>query len=432
MLSPRYRPVLEYLESRSLPAVVVTTSIDLDSDGQTDDVRIVGDIKNNHIVIDDNSTSLLIDVDKNGDGDFTDPGELVDLTQTPADSTIVVDIRLGEGDDQVNWLHSSSGLSGDLRSISVDLGIGNDEFVYDTSGVAVNNSSELIFDIVAGKGTDVVDIELLSATGSLVVVQASMGGGADTANLTVAGAIGAGTSMDVDFDLGGGSNTSALQFEGVGGGGQAFMNVAVTGSNSTTQVDNVSMVLSGTVGNGTLPSRLSVDVDLLGGNDSFTGILNSAIANVAALSTAEISVHGGAGNDLLQLTSINSSTIDIDGTLDLEMIGGAGNDTLTADLFTANLFDLTGELRLRLEGSDGNDILTANLRNTAASTGNYTIALFGHAGNDTVTYDLEATGAAVTFGPAGVALLNGGLGSDTLDDNSLGSQSDHLFFETFV
>lgn len=76
-----FRPRFESLEDRLALACSVTTG-DFDGNG-TDDLRIVGDLKNQHVLITEHNTGgnqTRVQVDCNGDADFTDGGD----TRAPA------------------------------------------------------------------------------------------------------------------------------------------------------------------------------------------------------------------------------------------------------------------------------------------------------------------------------------------------------------
>src|SRR5262249_4212509 len=68
-----FQPRLEILESRWLPAVHLT-QLDLDYDGNMNDIQIVGDAAANRIVITDDPTAgkMHIAIDANNDGDFSE------------------------------------------------------------------------------------------------------------------------------------------------------------------------------------------------------------------------------------------------------------------------------------------------------------------------------------------------------------------------
>ena len=75
---------LESLEHRWVPAVIVTTGIDLDGDGRPMMSASSVMPARTSFRSDDDGTNLLLDVDKNKDGDFTDPGEFQDQLIAPS------------------------------------------------------------------------------------------------------------------------------------------------------------------------------------------------------------------------------------------------------------------------------------------------------------------------------------------------------------
>src|SRR5262249_23639719 len=94
----RARLGLEALNDRIVPAVVLT-QLDLDGDGATDDIRIVGDGQNSKITITDNGANQVqIQIDANGDGDYTDfaKGDVSNTFNFTANS-LVLDAQLKSG-----------------------------------------------------------------------------------------------------------------------------------------------------------------------------------------------------------------------------------------------------------------------------------------------------------------------------------------------
>jgi hypothetical protein len=75
-------------------------------------------------------------------------------------------------------------------------------------------------------------------------------------------------------------------------------------------------------------------------------------------------------------------------------------------------------LRHRLAGGLGNDVLTAMLAHETDTTGNFALVALSDQGDDQATFQGTSNGGTPTFGPTGKALLDGGLGRDTLTNNS--------------
>src|SRR3954468_23960669 len=99
----RIYPVLEALEGRLVPAVVLTP-VDLDNDGNADDIRIVGDAGKNFVRIQDNGGSTLtVSIDANGDGDYTDKGDLAPTSCNFPGKGVVVEVNLGGGNDVIEY-----------------------------------------------------------------------------------------------------------------------------------------------------------------------------------------------------------------------------------------------------------------------------------------------------------------------------------------
>ena len=109
--------------------------------------------------------------------------------------------------------------------------------------------------------------------------------------------------------------------------------------------------------------------------------------------------NGGAGDDMIDLSGLNDTTISV------VIHGGDGNDTLVGP--TASKCDATTHICAQLYGDGGDDTLT--------SKSNQMDQLDGGDGNDTLN---GSTGPSVLKGDAGNDSLNGGTGAETLDGGS--------------
>jgi hypothetical protein len=172
-------------------------------------------------------------------------------------------------------------------------------------------------------------------------------------------------------------------------------------------------------GAGDPSSHLGVIVDLLGGNDSYTGFLKGGDFRVDDNSQASFVVRGGAGNDTMKIEREGSGVIRIDAgaTIIMDLDGGAGNDTVSTDFGGVDAWQLetaTSRVKIRMDGGFGNDVLSCLITNDATTAGDFDIAVKGGYGNDTLTFATNNNGGTPTYGPAGGVILDGGLGIDTL------------------
>lgn len=412
----RYRPTLEGLENRATPAVILT-QLDLDGDdlGAADDIRIRGDAGNNLITITDGGNGVgILAIDANGDGDFKDKalGDVQMFLET-ASNSMVFDIRLGGGNDQVLYRVGGAYEAG-TRSFNVSLGSGADEFQFDMLDQDVGSGFGLTFAVDAGAGNDVVDWIFQGIRDSAVSIQASLGSGNDRTSLSVLNDIDDGAAVSLAYDLGAGANHMTAMFQGIGKFDQAAVSLDLLGGSDR---DDVTVSVSDDVGDGQTPSRLSITSQLFAGNDQFAMFLNHSDFKVDDGSQVQVRVHGGTGNDRLALEpDIGGQVMDIDtaALLDLEFHGDAGNDKVQVLVSPFDAFGILGTLRVHLDGGSGTDQVQAELANSNDTTGSYDVALTGGSGDDRIVFDLRRNLGSPTFGPAGFIVLDGGAGIDTL------------------
>lgn len=408
----------ERLESRLAPAVVLTV-VDLDFDGAADDIRIVGDSRKNVVEIQDNGIdTLTISIDADGNGDLTGKNDLAPTPFVFGGSSLALEVKLSGGNDVFTY-NVMANLSSGARLLNADLGPGSNTFNFSTGTFDLLSSSRVSLDITGGSAIDAVTVDFDEVRDSAVTVSLAPGRGNDivTANFD---RVDDGASLDLGIDLGLGINNLTLDLQEVGFGDWATANVDVTGG---PRADTVTLNLHDDVGNGVKASALNFKADLGAGNDLFTANLDYAnnVFRVDDHCLALIAVKGGAGNDNLSVKGVGATgTIRLDpgSHLGIDLQGGAGNDTINADLGKADALELLGAVRLRISGGLGNDILAAMLANNPQATGNFDVVVLGDQGNDQATFQLTSNGGTPTFGPTGKALLDGGLGTDVLTNNS--------------
>jgi hypothetical protein len=435
----RFRPGVEMLETRLVPAVTIQ-KVDLDGDSDpandgaagVDDFLIIGDSRNTVVQIEDNGTSLSVDIDFNGDGSF----EISNQTSTASSGTITVELRLGGGNDRVEY-RLIGDLDSDRRTLLADLGSGHDAFTFVAGNRDLQNSL-LFFDVLGGGGKDTLDLPLAfdRLQDSTFFFAADLGGGNDRFNPTLAGQDVDTFWLDLHADLGAGNNQAVVQVGTIDAGiVTGFVaDIGIVGGNSPLTVDNVTVNLNGAIhggGNG----RLTISTLLQGGNDRYTCNLQRGGFQVLDSSTVTLNVDAGTGNDTIAVNAVGSGQVVwgslpvLGNVLALNFLGGAGKDRISVDLFATNLLDMRGRFNLAIEGGAGGDQITIQLQSASGADGNYQITAFAGAGNDLVTVDFDLNGAGATFSPIGFVVLNGGAGKDTLDDTAAGppSTSEELF-----
>jgi hypothetical protein len=414
----RARLSVNELGTKVVPAAVLTT-LDLDGDGATDDIRIIGDSKNTRVTIQDNgANTVTVTIDANGDGDVTDGGDSSGVVHNFQGDSIAFDINLGAGNDTVEYT-TTGNYSASTRTLWVNLGAGNDKFQFNAGASDTLNASKLAFDVTGGGGNDTVGVQFDEVRKSLVAVTTDLGSGAD-GYTSAFDRIDDGSAVTLRTELGAGPNTYTADFQEIGFGDRAAVDMSVVGG---AQVDTVQVNMHDDIGDGTKASRFSATVDLLGGNDVFQAQFDRAgnVFRADDHSQASFAVRGGAGNDTLtaaQAGAAGTIRIDPGALVSIDLDGGLGNDTLVTDFGAADTLELIGAVRVRMDGGLGNDALTCLLANEVDTTGEYDVAIRGGAGSDTATFSLVNNGGTPVLGPTGKAVLDGGLGTDTLTNTA--------------
>lgn len=414
----RARLALEAFNDRIVPAVVLT-QLDLDNDGNTDDIRIVGDGQNSKITITDNGANQVqIQIDANGDGDYNDVanGDVNNIFSFSGNS-FVLEAQLKGGNDSFDY-EVSSNFSAAARTVVIDLGGGNNSFNWNLAANDVLNNSRISLDVTGGTGADSIGVTFDEVRKSQVSIKVDVGAGNDKYDVEF-DRIDDGAAVDMHTELGAGLNIHNADFQEVGFGDKGTVTTVVVGGN---QADTVELRMHDDVGNGVIASHFNAVVDLLGGNDSFKGLFdaNGNVFRVDDHSEASLVVRGGAGNDTILAGQNGTGTIklDPDALLSISLDGGAGNDTVVTDFGSANLWELIGMLYVRMDGGLGNDTMTCLLANNANSTGVYDVAVRGGAGSDSMTFNLINNGGTPTYGPAAGVVLDGGIGADSLTNGN--------------
>jgi hypothetical protein len=417
-----FRPILEQLETRLVPAMTLQ-QLDLDGDGSQDDIRIRGDGGNNTVQIFDTADNgFVLAMDANGDGDFDDAplGDLPGVLFGISDKSVVFDINLGGGADKVIYSVNNNDRDGCARTLLVRLGTGDDEFRANAGTQNLVGLSAFHFDVNGGGGADAVDFAFKGVTNSSLVIKEALGGGNDTSAVTFAGNIDFGASVKILADLGPGDNLLDLALQGVGFNDVATADINVLGGDDALHHDKVTVDLHDDVGNGVLSSRLAITARLRAGDDEFLVRPQTDDFRVDDTSLAAIAAFGGAGRDELKVVGTDPAAfpmhIDPDGLFDIDLHGGDGADVLAVDFAITNALRLEGTLRVRLHGDADGDELALFVRNDDTTRGTYDLAVAGGDGDDLVRFGLDKQLGSPGLGPAAAVLLAGGSGTDTLTD----------------
>src|SRR5262249_18045371 len=112
----RFRPTLERLETRLTPSCPVTIA-DLHLNG-TIQLRIIGHPLKQRVIMTDTGTDLVLSLDCNGNGNFTDAG---DRNADHLGAIETVELGLRGGDDQVSYTLAAD-FSNVAKSLLVHLG----------------------------------------------------------------------------------------------------------------------------------------------------------------------------------------------------------------------------------------------------------------------------------------------------------------------
>jgi T1SS-143 domain-containing protein len=128
---------------------------------------------------------------------------------------------------------------------------------------------------------------------------------------------------------------------------------------------------------------------------------------ITATNVQKVNIAVGGGHDTVTIVDgDNDDTITVTGAAHDFTIDGT--NLPSTHVTNAN----TGTLDFRLGGGAGNDSIDASALNSAGSPQTLNVTLDGGAGNDTIT---GANGADTLNGDAGNDILSGGAGNDTID-----------------
>ena len=291
-----------------------------------------------------------VSVDANGDGDFTDPGELNSQAYTGIRNFV---LNLRGGDDQVRF--NIDVYNSVKKTLNVDLGNGNNTFSFGFGLSQWLQSSSMEINLHSGNGNDRVSLNMNDIKSS--------------------------STLKINMDLGGGDDYLYGDWFGDVAGGSTFIMNANLGS-----------------GNDTFSGQLDYE-----GWDIF-----------GAGSTMSLNVYGGNGNDSLTMWAGNADvawSAYIEGYMNVALNGGVGDDTLNLNLPAVRING--GKVMLREYGGAGKDNLNVLFGALGTSSvGSFDIALWGGSKDDVLTADVSDLSGNITYAH-GVVLLDGGAGHNT-------------------
>jgi hypothetical protein len=263
------------------------------------------------------------------------------------------------------------------------------------------------------------------------------------------------SSVDVNIGLGQGNNNLQFNYgsdlghlagpagtpDQPGDFGPSTMNVTITDSGRSKDVDNVTLFANGEINTG---STLNFNTFLGAGNNSFKTVIDANQFQVDddggvfspgptpgtfaphSGGAVHFNVMAGSGNDNISFQSINQAhTIELSGLFDINIQGGSGKDKINVNFggpggFTDDdPFELAATnraFRLRIDGGTGDDTVKVNLSNAQTATFAYDVAIQGGSGTNNITFVGVNPGGTPTFGPGGSVFIDGGPGQNNQVD----------------
>jgi hypothetical protein len=435
---------LEALEDRALPSVSVTPFTDPGSGAA--DLRITTDGQNDTVTITDDSTAHTTTVVANGKTTMFDH------------QFARFDLELMSKKDSVTF-NLNGAFNGRHASVLANLGKGENHFTFNPGQTALTNHSALNLNVLGHNGTDFVNLSFGQVLeSSLNIAEQNLGGteeprsGASANSSLNFGAIKTGvrgSSVNVNVSFGHGNNNFTLLYgidlghlaapagtpDAPGDFVPSTMNVNITDSGRSQDVDNVTLLANGEVNTG---STLNVNARLGAGNNSFKTIFDANTFQIDddggvfspgptpgtfaphSGGAAHFNVQAGSGKDNITFQSINQAhTIELSGLFDINIQGGSGKDKMIVDFGGAGFtdddpFELAATnrvFRLNIDGGEGNDTIKVLLANAQTATFAYDVAIQGGSGRNDITFVGNNQGGTPSFGPAGSVLIDAGPGN---------------------
>lgn len=440
----RFRPQLEVLEDRAVPAINVLP------DAVNGVITFRGDSKAQNIIIldvPDFTTSINIDSDGDGALDmFLDSA----LQFGGAEFELFV-FDLRGGNDRIEYRQLRD-LDGRTRRFEVNDYFGSNSFSYDANGFGLINGTEVSLEWNSGKKNDVVTVNFDAITDSNFTISTDFGNGANGLNMIMRGAL---TNAAVNINQNGGTgvdsfnlfiqrqalldNSTLAVVANLDAGHDAFsvsINSEIIGNGSRMSFDVncgsgndvLNYRLNGAVGD----ASVELDGDLSSGHDSFTTTLGFDFYFDDSSAQVLYRVNGGSGNETMfifpfTLLGLNASLF---GQLDYQIDTGTGNDTVTyatLDIVGQTGAELepqaTGRFLLNLNMGAGNDILNLTLHfGPNSNSADVEISVLMGSGNDRVNFS-GSDPVGMNYLPSGGVRLDGGSGANLFNllfNNPLG------------
>jgi hypothetical protein len=428
--STRFVPICELLETRLAPAVTFATFKSNPTLGAADSLLIKGTPGHDSIVLTDDGATVAI----------TANGKPLDVSSLS--NPVIIRFNLGKGNDRLEYLVPSTTTL--VRKIEYTGGPGRNSFLFDsasTSGTGVSLDSGsfvgIAYNGVQGRVQDFRTV-FGDVTAAVLSMHHVFGAGNDRGvRVEFKGDVGGDSSVTGLIELGGGTTTGAKLAndltllvgdsgdEVIGAGDSAGSSLAfdvIGGARADSFAFRTGFGTLGTLGGAA--TRIAVNANLAGGiDDGF--FANDAAPTLLTSSSLAFTVHGGGGNDnLAAFTGTLGSTLTLadQARLEIALFGDGGADFMEVNygLVSAMAGDLRlgagAMFRLLMDGGAGADLVAAQLINTDTTdpTAIFDVQLLGSAGNDMMGLNINDNGVSPAF-LGGLALLDGGLGVNTMD-----------------
>lgn len=391
---------------RGASAGCAVVEADRDANGTTD-VRLTGDTKKQIATAEiRNDGSYLVQIDCNGNGLFTDVGDVVRSGAGPIESYI---LELA-GNDTITVVQADN-LVGASRSVVIALAGITNSVTFDTLGNDLLSGSNLAIEIIGSTRFDFVTLDFAGSVinSSELILRGDLSSDQDRldyfAPATVTNSV-----VDINIDLGSGANKVNWTDAGTITG--STETVALSGSDVTTETDTVTTDFAGKIEGG---SRLEFFLKLNSGDDRYLGRFDVASYDVDSLggssSEARYYFHGGPGFDRLDVSSIGSGAATDNGLIEIRMEGYHQPDTLTLDW---DGLTGSGVFRLRSFTGDASDLVLASLATASGSSNDLDVAICSDSEADIslqgdTAYLAVVDRGSATAGPAGAVIVDGGL-----------------------
>jgi hypothetical protein len=391
----------------AVPAVVraaacAVTSADLDGNG-TPDLKILGNSNPQHLEVQDDGTGLTVFLDCNGNNLFTDPPSSGDINGQFFPGIETLNVQLA-GKDSIKYTQTGT-WTGVVRNLQIILGPFANTLTIIGNG-AINANSSFVLDLQGGPNLDTVtlDFSAASLSNSALIVYADLNSGSDV--FTVHEPQANASKVDVRVNLGTGDNQALVDSAAPLVQSSSFR-VNVEGDNNALyQHDRITTSFGGTFDD----SRVLVNANLRDGEDFAVFHFPGSALSVLNGSELRVRASGNLSNDDLSVDDAGGTgAILNDGLIEAVLRGGPGIDTLDVNL---NGMAGSGTLRVREHGGVQPDKIFCSILTDSTSTNALDLLVQGGRANDTVLSVVYDPGGNATFGPAGAAILDGGLEND--------------------